>query len=263
MCLLGQLYFGLQLQQGMDQMVSHCFPAHNKCLLQIKYYFGVPVFFTAGLRARGAVPLDVLPYSVVSSIQKASNAPANTTPCAGGLWDLCSQLTGLHLTTPAPWPTQYKLPTVANTGCAKTILDPSCTTGVYELPTSPTTILEKVNPSSAHTVPIEDPNPLQRIIDEGAPTVEKHAMPMILRIRRKKMKKHKLKKMRRRNIFLIRRLGKEKKRKKDMVLQDFEKRMQDIAEQFDADKYVDERINLARKGGWGIDVLQSRKRQTG
>ena len=50
-----------------------------------------------------------------------------------------------------------------------------------------------------------------------------------------------------------------KLKKKEKKLQDIENEYSTMTKEFDAEKFVDEQIALARKGGWGIDIWSQRK----
>ena len=147
----------------------------------------------------------------------------------------------------------YKLPTVRSTQ-EKVIVDPFTLFQTYELPTKQIPYIpEIVEPLLYNKVPVESPAPT------GRPIVEKQTMPWLMRIRHKKMKKHKLKKLRRRMMFVYRRrkMLKAKKREKELVL--IEKRWKSLASEFDADVFVQDNITNAKKGGWGIDILAERQ----
>ena len=152
---------------------------------------------------------------------------------------------------------EYKLPALSNGFLPKqTILDPVTSPQVYQLPTHSGVVIEKLTPSLMNVTPIRDPNPLQQIIDQGAPPVTKECMPYLMRIRKRKMKKHKLRKLRKRMIFLNRKLAEIKKAKKEKKMVAYEAMWAERGRSFNADKWVEDRLDQARKGGWGIDVWQ-------
>ena len=143
----------------------------------------------------------------------------------------------------------YVLPTVyhGNITQKKTILDPVANKTDYKLPTVSSEVLEKFTPS-LHIVPIEEPQPLDKEL------IRKHCMPLLIRIRKRKMKKHKLRKLRKRMIFLNRKLTARKKAKKEKLMRAHELECKRKGEEFSADKFIEEKIALAREGGWHIDV---------
>ena len=97
-----------------------------------------------------------------------------------------------------------------------------------------------------------------QIIDQGT-DISKEPMPLLIKIRRAKMKKHQKKKWRKRMQFKLRDQKIIKLKKKEKKLQDIENEYSTMTKEFDAEKFVDEQIALARKGGWGIDIWSQRK----
>ncbi len=131
--------------------------------------------------------------------------------------DQCIHL--LYQNEPSQSVQEYKLPTIiSNSFYKKTILDPINTPTAYKLPTISAIVLEKVAPT-AEKAPVEDPAP------QGSPLVEKRAAWMI-KIRKKMMKKHKLRKLRKRMIFYNRKITEVKVMKK-------EKKMQEVYRKFE------------------------------
>jgi len=114
----------------------------------------------------------------------------------------------------------------------KNILDPDTVHQRYELPTLFNEVQEKLTPGLESFVPKIDPDPLQRVIDEGSMPLVKVTMPYLLRIRRHKMKKHKLKKFRKRMIYLHRKLAEIKKRKKEQQLVEYKHMWEKRGEEF-------------------------------
>lgn len=163
------------------------------------------------------------------------------------------------LTGHAQRPHEYILPTTRSSALwKKTILDPLLINTSYDLPTGFSIVTEKVTPSLHHLVPIEDPDPLQGVVDGRLPPIKKEAMPWLMTLRKRKMKKHKLRKLRKKMLFVNRnlRLIKFKKREKEMQM--IEKRYLDWGKEFDAEKFVDEQLKLAKSGGYEIDILADR-----
>ena len=153
----------------------------------------------------------------------------------------------------------YKLPSAASVTLPKiTILDPSAMKNWYNLPTYNSVVTEKVTPAWQNIYPISDPDPLQKVIDQGMPTREIYTMPLLVTIRHKKMKKHKLKKLRKRMRFLYRRLKLEKKKKKEYRLQQLCAAKIASGNAFDAEAYIAQQIEAAKRGGFKIDIFANR-----
>ena len=148
--------------------------------------------------------------------------------------------------------TEYKLPSViSNSVCKKTILDPLINPQLYKLPTYQTVLQEKVNPALGNESPKVDPLPV---------VIRKEAA-WLVRVRHKKMKKHKLKKLRKRMYFWNKKQTDIKMKKKEKMMQLMEKQFAVWADEFDAEKHVEERIAMAKKGGWGINIFETRRQQ--
>ena len=153
-------------------------------------------------------------------------------------------------------PEEYRLPTlIQNSTWKKTILDPLTTPASYDLPAQLIIALEKVAPPTDKYAPIQDPGLLP-----GGVTIKKETMPYLVNIRHKKMKKHKLKKFRKRMIFLHRKLGEIKKKKKEQKMLVVERRFATIAQEFDAEKYIESHIQKAKQGGWKLDIIAERNK---
>lgn len=192
----------------------------------------------------------------VAALQHIVNAKTSKTE-SPLLCDMTSQLECLSLQPltlrPAKniHPKEYKLPTIIKNDIKWTILDPLKDQRRYELPSFLIQGTEKFTPSSLKIVPIEDPQ-----IHPHLPVIKKETMPHLINVRKRKMKKHKLKKFRKRMIFLHRKLTEIKKKRKEKALQAIERSFATSAREFDAEKYVAEHIKDAKRGGWKIDVIQ-------
>lgn len=81
----------------------------------------------------------------------------------------------------------------------------------------------------------------------------------IMRIRHKKMKKHKLKKLRHRMYFLW---SRQKRAKKAKRMKAYRQELEDIkksGETFDAMAFIQEQLTKARKGGYSINLFESKQ----
>ncbi|GFO35130.1 pyruvate dehydrogenase e1 beta subunit [Plakobranchus ocellatus] len=142
----------------------------------------------------------------------------------------------------------------------------------YKCPTrllerlSQVAILDKTpGPNLAYICPVAVP-----VIDNVAPDVGKSEVQepvpqtavkeakQILRIRHKKMKKHKLKKLRKRMYFLWKKQKQVRKAKRMAI---YNKELEDIkstGEQFNAEDFVRSQIAKAKRGGYYINVFESK-----
>lgn len=147
----------------------------------------------------------------------------------------------------------YILPTAAhNSPTKQTILDQVRQHKHVYLPTNTSVVKEKVTPSLDSLVPMADPH------YHGNATSYQCGTKWIRVIRHRKVKKHKLRKLRKRLIFLNRKLELVKKKKKEKMIQLYEKEQKREADTFDPEKFIEEKISEARKGGWYIDPLAGR-----
>ena len=152
-------------------------------------------------------------------------------------------------------PQAYILPTVIqNSILKKTILDPQTNPQRYDLPCHTILDLEKVTPTVDRIQPVMDPSRTP-----GQPAARIETMPYLVNIRHKKMKKHKLKKFRKRMIFLHRKLNEIKKKKKEKVIVAMERSFATSAQEFNAEEYIENHIKEAKRGSWKIDVIEQWK----
>ena len=89
----------------------------------------------------------------------------------------------------------------------------------------------------------------------------KHAQPHLIVIRHKKMKKHKLRKLRKRMMFVFRKKAMAKRKIKEKAMLDLEKQSLKKAESFDPENFVNERLVQAREGGWHVDPFATWQRK--
>lgn len=145
----------------------------------------------------------------------------------------------------------YQIPAVwYNNVMKKSIIDPLLNFQEYDLPTLPGLADRKDMPNvSPASVPVTvgDPNTTE--------ITPKMVLPELITIRRRKMKKHKLKKFRKRMRFVMRRRRQKKAKQKEREIQQYEREQAKLGQAYSAEKYVDEQLALARKSGWHIDII--------
>lgn len=83
----------------------------------------------------------------------------------------------------------------------------------------------------------------------------------ILKIRRKKMNRHHLKKLRKRMKFVFRRRLHRKMKLKEAKIQEEFRAIMKRAEDFEPRDFVQKNLELARKGGFHIDIFESSRQQ--
>jgi len=149
----------------------------------------------------------------------------------------------------------YQLPTVwYNTVMKRSIIDPLSNFTLYDLPTVADRDERKDMPQvSGSVTAVKDP-------DQNAVANEMLLVNM-LQIRRRKMKKHKLKKLRKRMRFVMRRRRQLKQKRKERAIQQYEREQAKLGQQYSAEQYVDEQLALARKSGWHIDIIAEFNRE--
>jgi len=158
----------------------------------------------------------------------------------------------------------YILPTLDSKRVQKiSILDPLLSRGEYILPTSAKIVHEKVSPSLNNVEIKEAPTTINNAIKkEGAQRNEfgriVRRYPNLMISRHKMMKKHQLKKLRKRMYYTWKKEAEIKNRKKEKKMLAYEDSWRKLAGEFDAEKFVTERIDLAKKGGWGVNIFERR-----
>nr|KAI8737771.1 hypothetical protein BgiMline_025829 [Biomphalaria glabrata] len=113
--------------------------------------------------------------------------------------------------------------------------------------------------SSGFRDSLEAPTSRQdKVVDSPGISQPAKEAKIIMRIRHKKMKKHKLKKLRKRMYFLW---SRQKKARKAKRLAKYYKELEEIkktGEDFNAESFVKEQLLKARKGGFFINVFDSK-----
>ena len=97
------------------------------------------------------------------------------------------------------------------------------------------------------------------ILEPGSKPVAKEAK-MIMRIRHKKMKKHKLKKLRKRMYFLWKRQKQTRKAKRMTIYNKEIEGIKATGEEFNAEEFVRSQLAKARRGGYYINVFETKHR---
>ena len=146
------------------------------------------------------------------------------------------------------FPSEYILPTIIKNDIFKiSIIDPLKPVE-YRLPVSNEIVSEIVTPSLEHTVPITDPALF--------PVVEKQAA-WLVKQRHRKMKNHQRRKFRKRMKFVLRAMKLRRTKRREAKLQAELKRIQDIGDNFNAEQFVREKLELSRQGGYKLDIFKS------
>ncbi|XP_067659651.1 uncharacterized protein [Haliotis asinina] len=134
---------------------------------------------------------------------------------------------------------------------AVAILDQSISRqGVLDCPTLPQALRDIIVPEGEVKV-IYDPN------SHNAPVKEaKH----IIKIRRRKMNRHLLKKFRKRMLFTLRKQRKDLRKKKEKIFREELHMIRKKGEDFDAMAHVQSELEKARRGGFYIEILPKETR---
>ncbi|KAK7477902.1 hypothetical protein BaRGS_00030811 [Batillaria attramentaria] len=103
--------------------------------------------------------------------------------------------------------------------------------------------------------PILSRLPIEIKVPECSQTNSPKQARQILKIRRKKMKRHLLKKYRKRMMFTLRKQRRERRRKKEAIFLAKLVKIKQWGESFSARDYVLQELNKARRGGFYINVL--------
>jgi len=208
------------------------------------------VYYTAGAPAYSSSTLSSVPgiseHKPLPSLTKDEHNLSTTTACSN---EVLRQYLYQHLSA------GYQLPTVwYNAIMKKSIIDPLSNFTEYDLPTTAGHDERKDMPGlSTGITPVEDPK-------QNAVT-DKMVLPYMITIRRKKMKKHKLRKLRKRMRFVMRRRRQLKEKRKEREIQQYEHEQAKLGQLYSAEQYVDEQLALARKSGWHIDVIAEFNRE--
>lgn len=123
----------------------------------------------------------------------------------------------------------------------------------YDCPVTPAKDFDIYLPFPSATISKKDPDSsLNEWIIENPKAIQ---AKNILKIRRRKMNKHRLKKFRKRMRFVRRKEMHARRKKKEKI---FRAKLDAKIQQgidFDAEEFLQERLALARKGGYKIDVF--------
>ncbi|XP_046547117.1 uncharacterized protein LOC124257160 [Haliotis rubra] len=134
---------------------------------------------------------------------------------------------------------------------AVAILDQSISKqGVLDCPTLPQALRDVLVPEGEVKV-IYDPNSHNAPIKEA-----KH----IIKIRRRKMNRHLLKKFRKRMLFSLRKQRKDLRKKKEKIFREELRMITKKGEDFDAMAHVQSELEIARRGGFYIEILPKESR---
>ncbi|XP_071109704.1 uncharacterized protein [Haliotis cracherodii] len=129
---------------------------------------------------------------------------------------------------------------------AVAILDQSISKqGVLDCPTLPQALRDIIAPEGEVKV-VYDPHSHKAPVKEA-----KH----ILKIRRRKMNRHLLKKFRKRMLFTLRKQRKDLRRKKVKIFREELRMITKSGEDFDAMAHVRSELEIARRGGFYIEIL--------
>ena len=161
--------------------------------------------------------------------------------------DILAAVTATKLAiSSSPANRDYKLPPLHNNSTA--ILDPLTIISGVELP-------------SGMIVPKVTPLPVGRRKDEIAVPARQHTVvekqaKSDLKQRRRHMNRHKLKKLRKRMKFVYMRLEQRKLKRKQLALKKECDNIVASAHKWSAEEEVMKDLELARKGGFSIDVFE-------
>ncbi|CAD5122459.1 DgyrCDS10882 [Dimorphilus gyrociliatus] len=86
-------------------------------------------------------------------------------------------------------------------------------------------------------------------------------MPRLVTIRHKKMKKHKLKKFRKRMHYVLKKQKEQRLKKRLKAIKAEEVVLLNEARKWNPEKVLEEEIEAAKRGGWKVDVLENYKRR--
>lgn len=96
---------------------------------------------------------------------------------------------------------------------------------------------------------------IKKIEDGVGEKPSMNLMPLLITIRRKKMKKHKRRKLRRKLLFVNRKFRHAQQKIKEKKIVDYEIKQKKWGEAYDASADMACNLDKARRAGWGIDVI--------
>lgn len=171
--------------------------------------------------------------------------------------DVTSVLSGVARLNLASWPSGGHLGYICPSEKLTTtpqliILEELRNTAFYDLPQNPNLTSLIIDPEKC---------PEKSEIIEPAVSINhpKEARE-IMKIRRRKMNRHLLKKFRKRMRFTLRKIKREKKKKKELAFQARLAGIREWGQNFSALSWVQEELDKARKGGFYINVLANIKK---
>lgn len=146
-----------------------------------------------------------------------------------------------------------------------TIVDKIDTNLKYDCPMNPRLQTEINTPSSVRTtLPIETPgiSQLERV-SPGTSTLEKLADKNLMRIRRRKMKKHQRSRRNDRIWPILRRVRFQTRQKKKLVLKSYIANMKRIGQEYDPFAVITANLEFVRKRGYYVDIFGEKSKHFG
>lgn len=147
----------------------------------------------------------------------------------------------------------------------KTIVDKIEPNIIYDCPMNPMLQTEINTPSSTRTtLPIETPGTSQlERVSPGTSTLEKLADKNLMRIRRRKMKKHQRSRRHDRIWPILRRVRFQTRQRKKQVLKSYVAKMKRIGQEYDPFAVITANLEFVRKRGYYVDIFGEKSRHFG
>ena len=195
--------------------------------------------------------------NTVNSLLDVSTKFTGLSLCAGGAERSRSAAGGENWSL-ASWPgtghLQYVCPSEKLSTSPQLVIVEESPSGTasYELPQTPALVPFIIDPGSdsAQSEISEPTHPHANAPKEAR---------AIMKIRRKKMKRHLLKKFRKRMAFTLRKMKRDRKKKKEAVFQARLAGIKDWGDSFSASDWLQEELEKARRGGFYINVLAKKQ----